>query len=63
VNRAGKCWCSEVCADAPKPDPPFDQAARTEFGRAWSIMRFRMVTPMATSTCWPGGVRAWSWPP
>lgn len=28
------CWCSEGLADASKPDPSFDQALRTEFGRA-----------------------------
>ncbi|MCW2240610.1 hypothetical protein M2351_005249 [Azospirillum canadense] len=28
------CWCSEVRTDAVKPDTTFDQAMRTEFGRA-----------------------------
>ncbi len=52
------CWCIEVGATAAMLDLFLDQAMRTEFGRACSLIRFRMVTPMAASACWPGSVRA-----
>ncbi len=34
VNDTLGCWCSEVRTDAVKPATTFDQAMRTEFGRA-----------------------------